>query len=89
MSTYLKHVSLFPVYFFSICPKNTKYQSIATSPKWYLKYFGGNYIKKMLMGRILKEVGINKARWHHIANIKGISNEQRQAFLRKIRKVIN
>ncbi|WP_162473952.1 hypothetical protein [endosymbiont 'TC1' of Trimyema compressum] len=24
MSTYLKHVSLFPVYFFSICPKLTE-----------------------------------------------------------------
>ena len=56
----------------------------ATSPKWYLKFFGGNYIKKVLMGRILKDAGIKKTKWHHIGNVKGISKEKRTDFLVKL-----
>lgn len=53
----------------------------ATSPKWYLRYFKGNYIKKIFIKGTLKDMGIKKMKWLHVGNVKGITQIRRQQFL--------
>ncbi|MGY3778511.1 NAD(P)H-dependent oxidoreductase [Isobaculum melis] len=53
----------------------------ATSPKWYLRYFKGNYVKNILMKGTLKDMGIKKMKWLHVGNVKGITQIKRQKFL--------
>jgi len=60
----------------------------ATSPKWYLKFFAGNAIKKVFLKATIKQIGIKKTRWYHLGKINSISTEKRVDFLNNIKKNI-
>ncbi|MDH6365850.1 NAD(P)H dehydrogenase (quinone) [Enterococcus sp. PF1-24] len=69
----------------------TKATVITTSkaPTWYLKWFGGNAINKVLIKSTLKGIGIKNAKWINMDKINSSTLEQRQAFLTQLPKAIN
>lgn len=54
-----------------------------SSPKLYLKWMAGNYIKKVFIGSTMRDVGLKNAKWHHLGRIKAIPQEKREIFLEK------
>ncbi len=61
----------------------SKVTIITTSegPTWYIKYFKGNFVKTVLIGGILKDIGIKNTKWINFPNIKKSSKEKRVKFL--------
>lgn len=58
------------------------------SPTWYLKYFGGNAIEKILIRSTFKGIGITKSKWVNMASINASSKEKRIKFLNKLHSVL-
>ena len=59
------------------------------SPTWYLKYFGGNAIKKVLIKSTLKTIGINKSKWVNLDEIDQSSTEKRTKFLNRLSRLVD
>jgi putative NADPH-quinone reductase len=56
------------------------------APTWYLKYFGGNAIEKVLIKSTLKGVGIGKSEWLNLDKMTTSTPEKRQSFLDSLSK---
>lgn len=64
--------------------KKTTIITTSTSPKWYLRFVKGNYVEKIFIKGVLKDLGIKNVSWRHLGNIKKLSEEKRKVFLEKI-----
>ncbi len=58
------------------------------SPTWYLKYFGGNVIKKSLIQSTLKTIGISKSKWVNLDQIDKSSTQKRTKFLERLSRLV-
>lgn len=58
------------------------------SPTWYLKYFGGNVIKKGLIQSTLKTIGIRKSKWVNLDQIDKSSTQKRTKFLERLSRLV-
>lgn len=59
-----------------------------SSPTWYLKWFGGNGIGKVMLKHTLKGIGIDKRRWLNFGSMDKSTAEQRQIFLDKLSQIV-
>lgn len=59
-----------------------------SSPKLYLKWLAGNYIKKVFIGSVMRDVGLKNVSWHHLGRIKAIPQTKRENFLKKAKERI-
>ena len=64
--------------------KKTLIFTTGEAPKWYLKIFGGNYINKIFIRKVLKGAGINNSTWSHLGRINFISEVKRKNYLENI-----
>ncbi|MDO5105888.1 NAD(P)H-dependent oxidoreductase [Capnocytophaga sp.] len=60
----------------------------ATAPTFYLKFFSGDAIRKIVINHTLKSVGVKKGKWLNCGAANKITDEKRQKFLKKISKYI-
>lgn len=53
----------------------------STTPTFYLKYFCGNGVEKVMIKYTLKGIGVGRGKWINFGNIDHSTVEKRQAFL--------
>ena len=58
----------------------------STSPTWYLKYFCGNFINKVFIKSMLKQIGVKSGKWINCEKVNIVSDEIRQIFLDSLEK---
>ena len=66
---------------------NIKTSTVITtsdSPKWYLKWIGGNIVKGGFIKNTLKGVGIQQTKWIHCGQVSKGTDKKRTEFLEKI-----
>lgn len=56
----------------------------STSPKFYLRFFCGNAIKKVFINSTLKQLGMKDRHWLHFGNITSSNLARRQKYLHYI-----
>ena len=61
--------------------KHTYVLTTSTSPKFYIRFFCGNAIKKIFMNCTLKQLGMKKRRWLHFGGITYSKQSRRQKYL--------
>ena len=52
-------------------------------PKWYIRFFSGNYINKVFK-KTLSSNGIKNMKWYHLGSLNTITEAKRKEFLDKI-----
>ncbi len=55
-------------------------------PTWYIRFFGGNAVKKTFIKSTLKTVGLKHATWINCSKTGPKDQEPREKFLQKIEK---
>ncbi|MFK8297089.1 NAD(P)H-dependent oxidoreductase [Capnocytophaga cynodegmi] len=60
----------------------------ATAPTFYLKFFGGNAIQKIVINHTLKSVGVKKGKWLNCGATNKTTDEKRRKFLKKLSKYV-
>jgi putative NADPH-quinone reductase len=58
----------------------------SSSPKWYLRLKCGNPFKKILLGTVLKSVGVEKGKWWHCRVDREGGEEERKNHIESIEK---
>ncbi|MDF7673000.1 NAD(P)H-dependent oxidoreductase [Lactobacillus sp. ESL0701] len=66
--------------------KHTYVLTTSTSPKFYLRLFCGNAIKKIFINQTLRQLGMQDRHWLHFGGITNSSLARRQKYLSKIEK---
>ncbi|WKF85496.1 NAD(P)H-dependent oxidoreductase [Lacticaseibacillus pantheris] len=61
----------------------------STSPTVYLRLFGGNAIKGVLIGATLKQLGVRRAKWQNFGGITSSSPAVRTGYLSSVTKLIS
>ncbi|WEV40156.1 NAD(P)H-dependent oxidoreductase [Lactobacillus sp. ESL0681] len=56
----------------------------STSPKFYLRFFAGNAIKKVFINQTLRQLGMRGRHWLHFGKITNSSYARRKQYLDKI-----
>ncbi len=67
--------------------KKTTVITTSNSPKWYIKYFAGNSVQKLLINTNLKGMGIKNVTWLHCGDTKKEALEKRKKFLETIEQL--
>lgn len=60
----------------------------ATAPTWYLRFFTGNVVKKVILNHTLKGVGVQKGKWINCGKANKTTDAVRQKFLKNLENVI-
>ncbi len=68
--------------------KSTKIITTGQSPRWYLKYFAGNFIKKTFINATLKGIGLKKVKWIHCGDVSRGAQAKREKFLSNLKNEI-
>ncbi|BDR58134.1 NAD(P)H-dependent oxidoreductase [Xylocopilactobacillus apicola] len=58
--------------------------STSSTPTFYYKYLGGNILKKDLIKRTLKPLGIKKVRWINFGSSSRSTKDRREKFLMRV-----
>lgn len=64
--------------------KSAHVVTTSQSPTWYLRSFGGNPIGKILIKRVLKDIGLKKVTWQNQGTIATSVKTKRRAFADRI-----
>lgn len=59
----------------------------STSPTFYLKLFGGNAIKRILIRQTLHQLGVKHGHWVNFGGITSSSLKRRQRYLAKVEQI--